>query len=62
MHRDSQEMRAVKCIKKIGIIDIDKFKSQLEIMRKLDHPNVIKLHDVFEDKKYIYIAMEYWNQ
>mgnify|MGYP000868733989 FL=1 len=27
-------------------------------MRQLDHPNVIKLIEVFEDKKYIYFVME----
>jgi len=62
VHKDSKEKRAVKVIKKSKLIDTEKFKLELEIMRKLDHPNVIKLYEVFEDKKYIYFVMEYWNE
>jgi calcium-dependent protein kinase len=28
-------------------------------MSQLDHPNCIKLFEVFEDKKYIYFVMEF---
>ena len=30
---------------------------ELELMRTLDHPNVIKLHEVYEDSKYIHLVM-----
>lgn len=31
---------------------------EVEILRELDHPNVIKLFETFEDKDSIYIVME----
>lgn len=27
-------------------------------MKQIDHPNVVKLYDIFEDEKYLYIVME----
>jgi calcium-dependent protein kinase len=34
-------------------------KREIENLRVLDHPNVIKLHDVFEDSMYLHIVMDY---
>ena len=45
-------------VKKSKLPDPDKFKSEFDILRQLDHPNIIKLFEVFEDKKYIYFIME----
>ena len=58
MHKETKAKRAVKVIKKSKLPDADKFKLELDIMRQLDHPNVIRLFEVFEDKKYIYFVME----
>ncbi len=58
IHRETKQERAIKVIKKTKLPDPQKFKSELEIMKILDHPNVIKLYEVFEDKKYIYFVME----
>lgn len=27
-------------------------------MKQVDHPNIVKLYDIFEDDKYLYIVME----
>jgi serine/threonine protein kinase len=27
-------------------------------MKQVDHPNIVKLYDTFEDEKYLYIVME----
>lgn len=59
IHRDTKQERAIKVIKKSKLPDPAKFMSELEIMKILDHPNIIKLYEVFEDKKYIYFVMEY---
>jgi calcium-dependent protein kinase len=32
--------------------------SEIEILIKLDHPNIIKLYEIFENEKYIYLIME----
>ena len=36
----------------------DAMASEIQIMRSIDHPNIIKLLDVFEDEKEIHIVME----
>jgi serine/threonine protein kinase len=28
-------------------------------LKQVDHPNIVKMHDIFEDEKYIYIVMEF---
>lgn len=58
INKQSKAKRAVKVIKKTKLPDPDKFKTELIIMRTLDHPNIIRLQEVFEDKKYIYFVME----
>lgn len=54
-------MRAVKIIKKKALAEDErkKLKNEAEILRQLDHPNIIKLYEIFEDKKYYYIIMEF---
>uniref|UniRef100_A0A7S0VZK5 Protein kinase domain-containing protein n=1 Tax=Hemiselmis tepida TaxID=464990 RepID=A0A7S0VZK5_9CRYP len=32
--------------------------TEIEIMRKVDHPHCIKLHDVFEDEKLVYLVQD----
>lgn len=33
-------------------------KTEIEILKQLDHPNIVKMMDVFEDEKYWCIVME----
>jgi calcium-dependent protein kinase len=37
---------------------MEKFKLEINLMIQIDHPNVIKLYEVFEDSRYIYLIME----
>jgi calcium-dependent protein kinase len=37
---------------------MEKFTSEINIMIKMDHPNIIKLYEVYEDKRYIHLIME----
>ena len=59
--RESGELRAVKIIKKKALAEDErkKLKNEAEILRQMDHPNIIKLYEIFEDKKYYYIIMEF---
>jgi calcium-dependent protein kinase len=34
------------------------FKHEVEILRNLDHPNIIKLYETFEDENNLYLVME----
>eukprot|EP00439_Symbiodinium_sp_Y106_P051772 s953_g6.t3 len=35
-----------------------RFQQEIQIMKTMDHPNIIKLYETFEDRKHIYLAME----
>jgi len=50
--------RAIKCIEKKKVKNQERFKTEIDIMIKLDHPNVIKLYETYEDTKYLYLVME----
>jgi len=39
--------------------DLDQLKDEIEILKKLDHPNIIKYYETYENSKYLYIVMEY---
>ena len=43
-------------IKKIN--DLEKFKKEINIMSKCDHPNIIKLVEIYDDNRYIELIME----
>lgn len=34
------------------------FEAELSILRKLDHPNIMKIYEVFEDKINYYLVTE----
>ena len=38
--------------------NIDRFKQEIAIMKMMDHPNIIKLYETFEDHRNIYLVME----
>ncbi|XP_060036548.1 serine/threonine-protein kinase DCLK3 isoform X1 [Erinaceus europaeus] len=59
-HRESKQAYAMK------IIDKSKLKgkedivdSEILIIQSLSHPNIVKLHEVYETEKEIYLIMEY---
>ena len=37
------------------------FKYEINILKKLNHPNIVKLEEVKTDENYYYIVMEYIN-
>ncbi|CAE8588222.1 unnamed protein product [Polarella glacialis] len=49
---------AVKCILKAKIPDKARLADEIKTMLALDHPNIIKLFQTFEDSKQIYLVME----
>ena len=32
--------------------------TEIEILKLIDHPNIIKLYDIFEDEKYVCLIVE----
>lgn len=57
-HRETRKQVAVKCIAKTNMTqsDVVSLKHEVEIMRTLNHPNVVPLLDYFEEPRYYYIV------
>ena len=49
---------ACKKMNKKKIKNKNRFKTEIDLLRMTDHPNIIKLYDIFEDEEYIYLIME----
>lgn len=56
-HLDSGVVRAIKSLDKGGQ-EPEQISIEIEIMKELDHPNIIKLHETFHDKNNVYLVME----
>ena len=59
-HKASKMYRALKIISK-RFLPPDKLKRiyyEIELLRKLDHPNVIKIYEYFEDSEKICLILE----
>ena len=48
---------------KLGLPEHDsaKFIEEIEILRAIDHPNVLKLYEFYEDRYYIHLVTEIWH-
>ena len=57
-HKELQEERAVKVIKKNSLHPSINYEIEMAILMELDHPNIIKIYEVFENEAYIYIVQE----
>ena len=59
----SNRLVAIKCLEKLYFKDEvtkKKILSEVKILKRLlGHPNIIKLLEVFENKKYVFFVMEY---
>jgi serine/threonine protein kinase len=60
IHKKTQKKVAIKIIKKAGMkaTDLELVKREIEILKICQHPNIIRLLDIFENPDYIYIVME----
>lgn len=64
VNEDTQETVAIKVIDRRSIADeymYETLLSEIEILKNLDHPNILKLHDVLNTVNNIYIITEYCN-
>jgi calcium-dependent protein kinase len=44
---------------KINKAEQTRLRYEIDILKNLDHPNILRLYEVFEDKKNIYLVTEY---
>ena len=54
----SKEYFACKKLSKNNLIDLEKFKKEICIISNADHPNIIKLYEVYESNRSLYLIME----
>ena len=58
--KDCQQKVAIKCIsKKKAYGTLDSIKEDVEKLRNINHPSVIKYHEWYEDGRTLFIVMEY---
>lgn len=57
-NRITNDIRACKSINKSKINDKIKFQTEINLMTIADHPNIIRLFEVYENTNYIYLIME----
>jgi len=55
---DTGQWRAVKTINKTLVKNPEQFKEEMAIMKLLDHPNIVRLYETFEDARYVYLVLE----
>jgi calcium-dependent protein kinase len=55
----SGNIYAIKIIQKNRVIEFHTFKQEIEILRVLDHPNIVKLIECFETDRLCYLVLEH---
>jgi calcium-dependent protein kinase len=62
-HKQTQELRAIKILLKDGMpreeIEDRTVFNEVEILKNLDHPRILKVYEYFEDDLKYYIVIEY---
>jgi len=56
--KEDHKSYAIKFLEKDLFEGFEQMKRETDIMKKLDHKNILKLYDIFEDDRHVYIVME----
>lgn len=56
--KGTKVQRAIKIIDKSKVSNVERFRLEVEIMYRLNHPSILRLFDYFEDKRNIYLVLE----
>jgi calcium-dependent protein kinase len=61
IHKKSKMKRAIKIIKKksLPLDERTAMLNEVTLVKSIDHPNVLKIFDLYEDKHFFYIVSEY---
>ena len=57
-NKNTGQLFACKKLSKLNINNLIKFRREIDILIKIDHPNIIKLLEVFESQNSLYLIME----
>merc|ERR1719197_198526 len=58
IHKATKAERACKKIRKKDVKDKKAFEREVELQKSLDHPNICRIYDVYQDAKMYYIVLE----
>jgi len=59
VHKENGKKFAVKCIDKKSLKGKeDSLENEIAVLKKADHPNIVKMCEMFEDKNYLYLVMD----
>ena len=56
--KGTKDVRAIKIIPKSKVRNPERFATEINILKKMDHPNIIKLYETYEDSLFVYLVME----
>ena len=62
INKYTKEKVAIKLLEKSKITekeDLKRINREISIIKKLSHPNIIKINEIFENEEYYYIIMDY---
>ncbi|KAJ3438976.1 serine/threonine-protein kinase brsk2-like protein [Anaeramoeba flamelloides] len=63
IHKDTKKKYAVKILTKSSLSEKKQMRKKVEreisILKLLKHPNIMRLYDVYETSKYLYLILEY---
>ena len=61
INKETKKQVAIKIMAKKDMdkSDLELAKTEIDILKISQHPNIIKLYDIYENENYIYIIMEY---
>jgi len=57
-NKDTHQWRALKAINKGLVKNAEQFREEMAIMKLLDHPNIVRLYETFEDARTVYLVLE----
>ena len=57
-NKKSGEIRACKHLSKLVLKNLEKFEREINILINSDHPNIIKIYEVYESQRSLYLVME----
>jgi calcium-dependent protein kinase len=58
--KETGALRAIKKIPLEKIINYQSIINEVTALKNLDHPNIIKLYEVYEDEGWIFLVQEFW--
>lgn len=60
-HRQAGFARAVKVLSKSAIdaSEQERFQREIDILKMMDHPNIVRLYETYSDSKHYYLVTEY---